>query len=74
MPSKKLSKKKQIEKIERLDHLTRRTVQVVGFGFAAVLLAIRITASIKGADSGISEIFIAGAMGLGASGSWVIRK
>ena len=67
--------KKQIKQLEtkqhKLDHLTKRTIQIVGFGIAVTLLMIRIYATIKGYDSGISEFLIAGFAGMGASGSWI---
>ena len=63
---------KENEKREiKLDHLTKRTIQVTGFGIAIVLLIIRIVANIQGLDSGISEFLIAGFAGMGASGSWI---
>ena len=63
---------KKNEKLEiKLDHLTKRTIQITGFGIAIVLLTIRIYATIRGYDSGISEFLIAGFAGMGASGSWI---
>ena len=71
MPTKKHTKK-QIEKRQiKLDHLTKRTIQITGFGIAMTLLAIRIYANLQGQDSGISEFLIAGFAGMGASGSWI---
>lgn len=64
--------KTQIKKREiKLDHLTKRTIQITGFGIAIILLIIRIIANIQGVDSGISEFLIAGFAGMGASGSWI---
>lgn len=65
------TKKPSNEKVKKLDHLTKRTIQITGFGIAIVLLAIRIYANIRGVDSGISEFLIAGFAGMGASGSWI---
>lgn len=74
MPSKKTSPKKNGEKQkQKLDYLTKRSVQITGFGFAGILLIIRIGSNIFGFESGISEIFIAGCIGLGASGLWKIK-
>ena len=56
---------------KKLDHLTKRTIQVTGFGIAIMLMGIRIYASFRGFDSGISEFLIAGFAGMGASGSWI---
>lgn len=58
-------------KVEKLDHLTKRTIQITGFGIGIILLVIRIVASLQGQDSGISEFLIAGCFGMGASGSWI---
>lgn len=49
------------------ERLAKRTVQIVGFGFAGVLLLIRIGATLNGQDSGISEFLIAGFVGIGVS-------
>ena len=68
---KRATKKQNVEKQVKLDHLTKRTIQVTGFGIAIILLIIRIVATINGADSGISEFLIAGFAGMGASGSWI---
>ena len=71
MPTKKRTKQ-QIKKREiKLDHLTKRTIQITGFGIAITLLMIRIYSTLQGQDSGISEFLIAGFAGMGASGSWI---
>jgi len=62
---------KDEKKVIKLDHLTKRTIQLTGFGVAMVLLTIRIYATIRGYDTGISEFLIAGFSGMGASGSWI---
>lgn len=71
--STKKTYKKQHEKqqIRKVDHLTKRTIQITGFGIAIMLLMVRIYASLRGFDSGISEFLIAGFAGMGASGSWI---
>lgn len=71
MPTKKRTIKQKEERQIKLDHLTKRTIQITGFGIAIILLIIRIIASIQGLDSGISEFLIAGFAGMGASGSWI---
>jgi len=71
MPSKKSSYKKDAKQKIKLDQLTRRSVQITGFGMAMVLISIRIVATAKGVDSGISEVFIAGLIGVGVSGTWI---
>ena len=69
MPTKKPTKNEK--KAIKLDHLTKRTIQITGFGIAIVLLMVRIYASLRGFDPGISEFLIAGFAGMGASGSWI---
>ena len=71
MATKKRTAKENEKREIKLDHLTKRTIQVTGFGIAIVLLVIRIVANIQGLDSGISEFLIAGFAGMGASGSWI---
>ena len=71
MPTKKRTSKERQKLEVKLDHLTKRTIQITGFGIAIVLLAVRIYANIAGFDSGISEFLIAGFAGMGASGSWI---
>ena len=70
MSTKKQTKKREI-RVAKLDHLTKRTIQITGFGIAIILLMIRIYSTIRGYDSGISEFLIAGFAGMGASGSWI---
>ena len=71
MSTKKRTNKQQHERQVKLDHLTKRSIQITGFGIAIVLLIIRIYANVRGLDSGISEFLIAGFAGMGASGSWI---
>ena len=71
MATKKRTTKQNEKRQIKLDHLTKRTIQITGFGIAIVLLIIRIYATIRGYDSGISEFLIAGFAGMGASGSWI---
>lgn len=71
MSTKKRTKQQNEKREIKLDHLTKRTIQVTGFGIAIILLLIRIIANIQGVDSGISEFLIAGFAGMGASGSWI---
>ena len=71
MPTKKRTTKQKQQRQIKYDHLTKRTIQITGFGIAIVLLVIRISATIFGFDSGISEFLIAGFAGMGASGSWI---
>ena len=73
MATKKRTTKQKRERIVKLDHLTKRTIQITGFGIAIILLVVRIIANIQGLDSGISEFLIAGFAGMGASGSWINR-
>lgn len=61
-------------KQDRPEKLARRSVQIIGFGLAIALLIIRITATIIGKDSGISEFFIGGLVGVGVSGSYDFVK
>lgn len=49
------------------DKLAKRTVQIIGFGTAFILLAVTIIASLIEKDAGISEFFIAGMVGVGVS-------
>ena len=67
-------KSKKRAKIIHKERLAKRTVQIIGFGFAGVLLVIRIYASIKGYDSGISEFLIAGFVGVGVSAEFRFKK
>ena len=71
MATKKRTTKQNEKRQIKLDHLTKRTIQITGFGIAIILLVIRIIANIQGLDSGISEFLIAGFAGMGASGSWI---
>ena len=71
MATKKRTTKQNEKRQIKLDHLTKRSIQITGFGIAIVLLIIRIYATIRGYDSGISEFLIAGFAGMGASGSWI---
>lgn len=49
------------------DKLAKRTVQILGFGTAFFLLLVRIISAWLGRESGISEFFIAGMVGVGVS-------
>ena len=69
-----MKSKKPTKKIIHRERLAKRTVQIIGFGFAGVLLVIRIYASIKGYDSGISEFLIAGFVGIGVSAEVKFKK
>lgn len=55
--------------IDREEQLTRRTIQLIGFGTMALLGAIRIVTTIVGIDAGIPWQVILVFAGLGASGS-----
>ena len=70
MATKKRTTKKE-KQVVKFTYLTKRSVQITGFSIAIVLLIIRISATIFGFDSGISEFLIAGFAGMGASGSWI---
>jgi len=49
------------------ERLAKRTIQLLGFGTAFILLTVTIFASLTGKDAGVSEMFIAGMIGVGVS-------
>lgn len=55
------------EKQEKQERLAKRTVQIIGFGFAAILTIVKVTSTLVAKEAGVEWYVIFGFVGVGVS-------